>query len=127
MAAAESWCAGDGVAFGFTDLDRPLSFEGFEFSPGKRSCRRRRFEAKTTGPGSCGQYRGGGALSDAGPITEADIAAGRYDGAGGRAVAGAMGGARENRVFSSAGRWASWSGLGGPFTAEACAGWAEAG
>lgn len=67
----------DGLRLGFTDHDRPLAFEGFTFTA-----------ASGLTPAAVEQSTGLsidtatalGALSDEG-ITEADLAAGRYDGA----------------------------------------------
>ncbi len=67
----------DGISLGFTDHDQPLNFDGRTFSPNSG------FSAKalaaTTGL-SVNNTEAVGALS-ADAITEADIEAGRYDGA----------------------------------------------
>lgn len=67
----------DGVMFGFTDHDMDLAFEGFVFraSAGVTA----RALQQSTGL-SVDNSEAMGALSDAG-VTEADILAGRYDGA----------------------------------------------
>lgn len=67
----------DGVAFGFTDHDRPLAFDGLSFSP--QSGMSAQALASSAGL-SVNNSAALGALS-ADAITEADIAAGRYDGA----------------------------------------------
>jgi uncharacterized phage protein (TIGR02218 family) len=67
----------DGVTLGFTDHDRPLAFEGIEFRPDTGLSA----AALQQGTGlSVDNTEALGALSDA-AITEADIAAGRWDGA----------------------------------------------
>lgn len=67
----------DGVAFGFTDHDRPLSFDGLEF----RADTGLSAMALQQGTGlSVDNSEAVGALMDA-AITEEDILAGRYDGA----------------------------------------------
>ena len=67
----------DGVRFGFTDHDRPLIFDGLTFTPnGGLSAR-----ALSTSTGlSVDNSSAMGVLSDA-RISEADINAGRFDGA----------------------------------------------
>jgi len=71
----------DGVVTGFTDHDRALAFEGVAFRPGTGMSAR----AVTAGTGlAVNNTEALGALSDS-AITEADIEAGRYDGAGVRA------------------------------------------
>lgn len=67
----------DGVTLGFTDHDRPLIFEGIAFRPDSGMSAR----AMVSGTGlAVDNTEVLGALSDA-AITEADIQAGRYDGA----------------------------------------------
>ena len=67
----------DGRVLGFTDHDRPLRFEGVLFEPGSGMTAR----AVLRGTGlSVDNTEGYGALS-AEAITEADVLAGRYDGA----------------------------------------------
>ncbi len=68
---------GDGVTFGFTDHDRVLAFDGVSFKPETGLSAAALMQ--TTGL-SVDNTEAVGALSDA-AITEADIAAGRYDGA----------------------------------------------
>jgi uncharacterized phage protein (TIGR02218 family) len=67
----------DGVVMGFTDHDRDLAFDGTRFAAGSG------FEASATEEGAGLSAEGsdvrGGFSSEA--ITEADLAAGRYDGA----------------------------------------------
>jgi uncharacterized phage protein (TIGR02218 family) len=68
---------GDGLVLGFTDHDRDLSFDGVEFRAGTGLTAR----AIQQGTGlAVDNSEALGALSSA-AITEADIAAGRYDGA----------------------------------------------
>jgi len=67
----------DGATFGFTDHDRPLRFEGIEFRAD--SGLTASALAQTTGL-SVDNAEAVGALSDA-SLTEADIEAGRFDGA----------------------------------------------
>lgn len=67
----------DGVAFGFTDHDRDLAFDGLVFRAGTGLTARAL--SQTTGL-SVDNSEAAGALSDA-AVTEADIAAGRFDGA----------------------------------------------
>ncbi|TQS72649.1 DUF2163 domain-containing protein [Rhodobacteraceae bacterium] len=67
----------DGVTLGFTDHDAPLNFEGISFRPD--SGMTARALAQTTGL-SVDNTEAMGALSSE-AITEADIQAGRYDGA----------------------------------------------
>ncbi|TDL79560.1 DUF2163 domain-containing protein [Palleronia sediminis] len=67
----------DGRAWGFTDHDRPLRFAGTEFAPGEGLSA----TALQQGTGlAVDNGEAAGILSDGG-ITEADIAAGRFDGA----------------------------------------------
>lgn len=76
---ARAWAVDrrDGARFGFTDHDRDLSFEGrvFRADTGVSA----RTLEQTTGL-AVDNSEAAGALSDAG-LTEADIAAGRFDGA----------------------------------------------
>lgn len=67
----------DGIVMGFTDHDRPLTFEGTTFAP--ESGLSARALASSTGL-SVDNSEAVGVLS-ADAITEADILAGRYDGA----------------------------------------------
>ncbi len=67
----------DGVVLGFTDHDRDLAFEGTEFQAGAGLSARAL--SQTTGL-AVDNTEAGGALSASG-ITEADILAGRFDGA----------------------------------------------
>lgn len=67
----------DGASYGFTDHDRPLTFEGITFKADSGMTAR----AVTSGTGlSVDNSEAMGALSDS-AITEADIEAGRFDGA----------------------------------------------
>lgn len=67
----------DGTTFGFTDHDRPLTFDGITFKADAGMTAR----AITSATGlSVDNSEAMGALSDA-SITETDIEAGRYDGA----------------------------------------------
>lgn len=78
--AARAWALtrADGVVMGFTDHDRPLSFEGITFRAD--SGLTARMLEQGTGL-SVDNTEAIGALSDAG-LTEVDILAGLYDGAG---------------------------------------------
>lgn len=67
----------DGVVMGFTDHDRDLAFDGVVFRAGTGLSARAL--AQTTGL-SVDNTEAAGALSDA-AVTEADLLAGRYDGA----------------------------------------------
>jgi uncharacterized phage protein (TIGR02218 family) len=67
----------DGVTLGFTDHDRDLAFDGVVFRAGTGLTARAL--SQTTGL-SVDNTEAAGALSDA-AITEADVAAGRFDGA----------------------------------------------
>lgn len=67
----------DGISFGFTDHDLPLSFEGITFKP--ETGMSASALSQSTGL-SVDNSEAIGALSDA-AITEEDIDAGRYDGA----------------------------------------------
>jgi len=77
---ARAWALerGDGLVMGFTDHDRDLGFDGIQFRA--RSGMTARALAQTTGL-SVDNTEAVGALSDTG-LTEADIASGRWDGAG---------------------------------------------
>jgi uncharacterized phage protein (TIGR02218 family) len=67
----------DGVSYGFTDHDQPLTFEGITFKADSGMTAR----AVMSGTGlSVDNSEAMGALSDS-AITEADIEAGRFDGA----------------------------------------------
>lgn len=68
----------DGVVMGFTDHDRDLAFDGVVFRAGTGLSARAL--QQTTGL-SVDNTEAAGALSDA-AVTEADLLAGRYDGAG---------------------------------------------
>lgn len=68
---------GDGAVFGFTDHDRDLAFEGIVFRAGTGLSAKALVQ--TTGL-AVDNTEAVGALSDA-SVTEADIAAGRFDGA----------------------------------------------
>jgi len=76
---ARAWALerADGVVLGFTDHDRDLVFEGIDFRA--RTGMTARALVQATGL-SVDNTEAAGALSDAG-LTEADILAGRYDGA----------------------------------------------
>lgn len=67
----------DGVVMGFTDHDRALAFEGIAFRPGTGMSARAVEESTGLAVNNTEAF---GALSDEG-ITEAEIEAGRYDGA----------------------------------------------
>jgi len=67
----------DGTVMGFTDHDRPLAFEGIEFRPETGLSA---FALEQNTGLAVDNTEALGALSDA-AISEADIAAGRYDGA----------------------------------------------
>ncbi|MGX0902995.1 putative phage protein (TIGR02218 family) [Roseovarius sp. MBR-79] len=71
----------DGRVMGFTDHDRVLSFDGIAFRPGTGMSARAVEESTGLAVNNTEAF---GALSDEG-ITEAEIEAGRYDGAGLRA------------------------------------------
>lgn len=76
---ARAWALvrGDGVTMGFTDHDRDLAFDGLTFHAGTGMSASAIVQA--TGL-AVDNTEAAGALSDAG-LTEADILAGRYDGA----------------------------------------------
>ncbi len=78
LARAWALARGDGLVLGFTDHDRDLEFEGVRFRA--RSGVTAGALAQGTGL-AVDNSEAVGALSDAG-LTEADIAAGRWDGAG---------------------------------------------
>lgn len=67
----------DGVAFGFTDHDLPLQFEGVDFKPDTGLTA---YALQQSTGLSVDNTEALGAISDA-SITEADIEAGRFDGA----------------------------------------------
>ena len=67
----------DGVAFGFTDHDRPLTFDGTTFEPGTALSAS---EASASLGMAVDEQEGSGALSSA-ALTEEDIDRGLYDGA----------------------------------------------
>lgn len=77
LARAWAIARADGVVLGFTDHDRPLRFEGIEFAPD--SGMSARALVQSTGL-SVDNTEAVGALSSE-AITEADLLAGRYDGA----------------------------------------------
>lgn len=104
---------GDGVSLGFTDHDRVLRFEGTEFRP--ESGLSAAALSQTTGL-SVDNSEALGALSDA-AITEADIAAGRYDGAQVEAWL-VQWQAPENRVLQFRGMLGEVTRAGGGFSAE---------
>jgi uncharacterized phage protein (TIGR02218 family) len=67
----------DGLVMGFTDHDRALMFDGIAFRPGTGMCARAVEESTGLAVNNTEAF---GALSDEG-LTEAEIEAGRYDGA----------------------------------------------
>ncbi|MFN3953149.1 MAG: DUF2163 domain-containing protein [Pararhodobacter sp.] len=77
LARAWALATADGAMLGFTDHDRDLAFEGINFAA--RSGMTARALAQSTGL-AVDNTEALGALSDAG-LNEADILAGRYDGA----------------------------------------------
>jgi uncharacterized phage protein (TIGR02218 family) len=103
----------DGVTFGFTDHNRVLSFDGVTFRPETGLSAAALMQA--TGL-SVDNTEAVGALSDA-AITEADIAAGRYDGAAVEAWL-VQWAAPENRVLQFRGTLGELARSGGAFTAE---------
>lgn len=103
----------DGLAFGFTDHDRALDFDGVIFKPETGLSAAALMQ--TTGL-SVDNTEAVGALSDA-AITEADIAAGRYDGAAIEAWL-VQWDAPENRVLQFRGTLGDLTRSGGGFTAE---------
>lgn len=104
---------GDGATFGFTDHDRVLVFDGVSFRPETGLSAAALMQ--TTGL-SVDNTEAVGALSDA-AITEADIAAGRFDGAAIEAwlVQWDM---PENRVLQFRGTLGELTRANGAFTAE---------
>jgi uncharacterized phage protein (TIGR02218 family) len=104
---------GDGVVYGFTDHDRALGFGGVTFRPD--SGLSAAALVQTTGL-SVDNSEAVGALSDA-AITEADIAAGRFDGAAIEAWL-VQWSAPENRVLQFRGTLGELTRAGGAFTAE---------
>lgn len=104
---------GDGVSFGFTDHDRALAFDAVVFRP--ESGLSAAALSQTTGL-SVDNTEAVGALSDA-AITEADIVAGRYDGAAVEAWL-VQWDAPENRVLQFRGALGELTRAGGAFSAE---------
>jgi uncharacterized phage protein (TIGR02218 family) len=104
---------GDGVSFGFTDHDRPLSFGGVAFRP--EAGLSAAALSQSTGL-SVDNTEALGALSDD-AITEADIVAGRYDGAAVEAWL-VQWDAPENRVLQFRGSLGELTRSGGAFRAE---------
>jgi uncharacterized phage protein (TIGR02218 family) len=103
----------DGVSMGFTDHDKRLVFEGCEFRP--ETGLSARALSQSTGL-SVDNTEAIGALSDA-AITEADIAAGRYDGATIEAWL-VQWSQPENRVLQFRGAIGELTRSAGAFTAE---------
>jgi uncharacterized phage protein (TIGR02218 family) len=103
----------DGVVFGFTDHDRMLAFDGVEFRP--ETGLSAAALTQTTGL-SVDNTEAVGALSDA-AMTEADIAAGRFDGAQVEAWL-VQWAAPENRVLQFRGSLGELTRANGAFTAE---------
>lgn len=103
----------DGVVMGFTDHDRELSFEGISF--GANTGLTARALTQTTGL-SVDNSEAVGALSDA-AVREADLLAGRYDGAGIR-VWLVNWAAPEQRVLQFQGAIGEVTRSGGAFQAE---------
>jgi uncharacterized phage protein (TIGR02218 family) len=103
----------DGVQFGFTDHDRVLTFEEVVFRP--ESGMRAMALSQSTGL-AVDNTEALGALSDA-AITEADIVAGRYDGARIEAWL-VQWEAPENRVLQFRGQLGDLTRSGGAFRAE---------
>lgn len=103
----------DGQRHGFTDHDRDLSFEGTVFRAGTGLSAAAL--SQTTGL-AVDNTEAVGALSDA-ALTEADILAGRYDGAGVEAWL-VQWSATENRVLQFRGTLGEISRANGAFTAE---------
>lgn len=103
----------DGLAFGFTDHDRDLAFAGITFRAGTGMTAKALVQ--TTGL-SVDNTEAVGALSDA-SVTEADIAAGRFDGAEVRAWLVDWQDA-ETRVLQFRGTFGELTRAGGAFTAE---------
>jgi len=103
----------DGVRFGFTDHDHALEFDGVAFRP--ESGLSAAALSQSTGL-SVDNTEALGALSDA-SITEADIVAGRYDGAEVEAWL-VQWATPENRVLQFRGHLGELTRAGGAFTAE---------
>jgi uncharacterized phage protein (TIGR02218 family) len=103
----------DGMCFGFTDHDRVLRFEGVDYKP--ETGLSAAALSQTTGL-SVDNTEAIGALSDA-AITEADIAAGRFDGAEVQAWL-VQWAAPENRVLQFRGTLGELTRANGAFTAE---------
>lgn len=103
----------DGVTYGFTDHDRALAFDGVTFKP--ETGLSATALVQTTGL-SVDNTEAVGALSDA-AITEADIAAGRFDGAAIEAWL-VQWAEPENRVLQFRGTLGELTRAGGAFTAE---------
>ncbi|MGC9370621.1 MAG: DUF2163 domain-containing protein [Paracoccaceae bacterium] len=103
----------DGVVMGFTDHDRELGFGGITFRPNTGLTARAL--TQTTGL-SVDNTEAVGALSDA-AVREADLLAGRYDGAGIRAWL-VNWAAPEQRVMQFQGSIGEVTRLGGAFQAE---------
>jgi len=77
LARAWALARADGRVLGFTDHDRVLAFEGITFEPGSGMTAKALMQSTGLSVDNTESY---GALSSA-AITEADILAGRYDGA----------------------------------------------
>ncbi len=103
----------DGVSFGFTDHDKPLEFDGVSFRPETGLSAAALMQ--TTGL-SVDNTEAVGALSDD-AITEADIAAGRYDGAAIEAWL-VQWDSPENRALQFRGSLGEVTRVNGSFTAE---------
>lgn len=103
----------DGVRFGFTDHDRPLAFAGMTFRP--ETGLSASALSQTTGL-AVDNTEAVGALSDD-AITEADIVAGRYDGAAVEAWL-VQWDAPENRVMQFRGSLGELTRAQGAFVAE---------
>lgn len=103
----------DGKAFGFTDHDRAVDFDGVVFKPETGLTAAALMQ--TTGL-SVDNTEAVGALSDA-AITEGDIATGRFDGAGIEAWL-VQWDAPQNRVLQFRGTLGDLTRAGGAFTAE---------
>lgn len=103
----------DGFTLGFTDHDRALAFDGCDFRP--ESGLSARALSQSTGL-AVDNTEAIGALSDT-AITEADIAAGRYDGAMIEAWL-VQWSAPENRVLQFRGHLGELTRAGGAFSAE---------
>lgn len=103
----------DGFSLGFTDHDRALAFDGCDFRP--ETGLSARALSQSTGL-AVDNTEAVGALSDA-AITEADIAAGRYDGAKIEAWL-VQWSAPENRVLQFRGQLGELTRSGAAFNAE---------